>query len=140
MTNDPHTINEAWREAMNRYDFDAIAECFAESCVHDDHGTGQRAEGRAAIHDAYAGFFKAVSELQVEQTAHFSDGDRYAGQWIMSGVHTGDLPGLPATGRTFSIVGSKIAEVRGGEVVHADLYWNMADLLGQLGALPLPPE
>jgi ketosteroid isomerase-like protein len=57
----------------------------------------------------------------------------------MTGVHTGDMPGLPATGRSFRIVGDGVGEVRDGQIVHVTDYWNMADFLGQVGALPPRP-
>ena len=55
------------------------------------------------------------------------------------GVHTGDVPGLSATGRSFRVVGSGVGEVRVGLIVHATEYFNMADLLTQVGILPPPP-
>ena len=56
----------------------------------------------------------------------------------MRGLHTGDLPGMPTTGRSFSVAGAKFTQVRNGEMVSATLYWNMADLLTQMGLLPSP--
>jgi ketosteroid isomerase-like protein len=46
---------------------------------------------------------------------------------------------MPATGRSFSVAGAKFTQVRNGEIVSATLYWNMADLLTQVGVLP-PPQ
>jgi steroid delta-isomerase-like uncharacterized protein len=137
--NDPRTVNDAWRNALNRADPDAVAQCFAPDGVLVDHGTGARAEGRAANRDLAAAFFKAFSDLHIERTGHLTVGSAFAAEWTMRGVHTGDLPGLPATGRSFSVAGAKFAQVHNGEIVSASLYWNMADLLTQVGLLP-PPQ
>ena len=139
MTADPKTVNDAWRDALNRNDPEAVAVCFAEHGVQVDHATGQRTEGRPAIRENAADFFKVFSELHIEQTSHVASGSAFAAEWTMSAVHTGDLPGLPATGRSFAVAGAKFTEVHGGEIVSAVLYWNMADLLTQVGALP-PPQ
>lgn len=138
MTIDPTIVNDAWRDALNRSDPDGVAVCFGEHAVHVDHGTGQTAQGPAAIREIADGFFKAFSDLQIDQTSLLQSGASLAAEWTMKGVHTGDLPGLPATGRSFSVVGAKFAEVRDGEIVSAALYWNMADLLTQVGAFPPP--
>jgi len=103
-----------------------------------DHGTGLRATGRVGNREAAAAFFKAFTDLYIEQTSHLTVGSEFAAEWIMRGVHTGDLPGMPATGRSFSVAGAKFTQVRNGEIVSATLYWNMADLLTQVGLLPPP--
>ena len=136
MTADSKTVNDAWRDALNGNDPEAVAACFAEHGVQVDHATGQRAQGRPAIRENAAGFFKVFSELHIEQTSYVASGAVFAAEWTMSAVHTGDLPGLPATGRSFAVAGAKFTEVDDGEIVSAALYWNMADFLAQVGALP----
>ncbi len=54
----------------------------------------------------------------------------------MTGTHTGDLPDLPATGKSFSIRGATIAEVSAGRIVRAADYWDLATFLRQLGVMP----
>ena len=137
---DAGTVNDAWREALNRHDPDAVAACFAEDGVMVENGTGQRCEGRSSIRETAVGFFNAFSELNIEQTSHLTSGSMFSAEWTMSGVHTGDLPGLPATGRSFSVVGAKFTEVRDGKILSAALYWNMADLLAQVGVLHAPAQ
>jgi ketosteroid isomerase-like protein len=53
----------------------------------------------------------------------------------MTGRHIHDLPGMPATGRTFSVPGSSIADVRDGKITRNRDFWNNHDLLKQLGIL-----
>jgi SnoaL-like polyketide cyclase len=72
-----------------------------------------------------------------KKTRALSDGTWYAAEWVMTGVHTGDVPGLPATGRSFRVVGA--GGVRVGLIVHATEYFNMADLRTQVGILSPPP-
>jgi ketosteroid isomerase-like protein len=63
---------------------------------------------------------------------------RFTKEWIMTGVHTGDMPDLPATGRPFRIVGAGVGRIGDGRIVELTEYWNLADFLGQVGALPRP--
>lgn len=131
---DPRTVVTAWCEAMNRHDPDAVAACFSTGCAFTDHGTGQHTRGREAVREGVAEWLGAISALRIE-VRFLACGPVYAQQWIMHGVHTGDLPGLAATARSFAVHGSGHGEVRGGEIVACDLYWNMADFMTQVDAL-----
>lgn len=47
----------------------------------------------------------AFPNLNFDIQEMLAENDRVAIRWIMSGTHKGDLPMLPATGRSFSIAG-----------------------------------
>lgn len=132
MPADPRTVTRAWCAALNRHDPDAVAACFAADATFTDHGTGQRTQGRTAVRESTEDWLKVVSDLRVEEICFIGSDTYYSRQWIMSGRLTGDLPGLPATGRSFTVHGSGHGEVRNGEIVSATLYWNMADLVDQV--------
>jgi steroid delta-isomerase-like uncharacterized protein len=136
MSTDIKTVVLDWTDAINRHDPDAAAAFYAPDADFTDAGTGQRAQGRDAIRDAFKAFLAMSTDLAIEKTNMLSDGSWFATEWVMTGVHTGDIPGLPATGRSFHVVGAGVGEVRDGLIVHATEYWNMADFLGQVGALP----
>lgn len=136
MSTDIKTVVLDWTDAINRRDPDAAAAFYAPDADFTDAGTGQRAQGRDAIRDAFKAFLAMSTDLTIEKTNILSDGTWFATEWVMTGAHTGDIPGLPATGRSFHVVGAGVGEVRDGLIVHATEYWNMADFLGQVGALP----
>ena len=135
----PVTILLAWTDALNRHDADAAAAYFAPDADLTNAGTGTHAQGRDAIREEFKSYFAMFTDWAVEKTRPLSDGTWYAAEWVMTGVHTGDVPGLPATGRSFRVVGAGVGEVRDGLIVHATEYFNMADLLTQVGILPPPP-
>jgi steroid delta-isomerase-like uncharacterized protein len=136
MSTDIKTVVLDWTDAINRHDPDAAAAFYAPDADFTDVGAGQRAQGRDAIRDVFKAFLAMSADLAIEKTNMLSDGTWFATEWVMTGVHTGDIPGLPATGRSFHVVGAGVGEVRDGLIVHATEYWNMADFLGQVGALP----
>lgn len=133
---DIRTANTAWCDALNAHDPDAVARCFSEDGVFDN--AGQRQEGRGAIRESTAQWLAAIGEFHIEERSFLSSGGAYAKEWTMTGVHVGDMPGLPATGKSFSVQGAGTGEVRDGLIVRATLYWNFADFLAQIGALPAP--
>jgi predicted ester cyclase len=57
---------------------------------------------------------------------------------VGSGVHEGELFGIPATGNEVETDGIAIRRVRAGKIVE---YWSVVDVarvLQQVGALPAP--
>lgn len=136
MTTDPKTVVLNWTDALNHGDLEAAASYLHDDFVFVDTGFGMRIEGLAAWREtAAAGIF---TELNIVKTTFLVDGDTFANEWVMSGVHSGDAPGLPATGRSFRISGAGFGEVRDGRMVRVTEYWNMADFLTQVGVLPPP--
>jgi len=50
------------------------------------------------------------------------------------------IPGVPATGKKFSVRGAAITEFRGGKISRNTNYWNLASMLQQVGVMPGPPQ
>jgi steroid delta-isomerase-like uncharacterized protein len=78
------------------------------------------------------------AKLRIETTNLLVVDDSYTKEWIMTGVHRGDVPGLPATGKPFRIRGCGVGRIRDGRIVEVTEYWNMAEFLIQVGILPRP--
>ena len=57
----------------------------------------------------------------------------------IEGTHTGDLRGMPPTGRHVTFACVAIDRVEGGKIVEEWVYFNVLDLLTQLGVSPPPP-
>jgi steroid delta-isomerase-like uncharacterized protein len=139
VNSDPKSVILGWTDALNRHDPDAAASFWSEDGVFTNIGTGQRAEGRAAIRDNHAATLAMWSEFHIDKATFLvGEGGQFADEWILTGVHTGDAPGLPATGHPFRIRGAAVGEVRNGKIVSNTVYWNMADFLTQIGVLPQP--
>jgi steroid delta-isomerase-like uncharacterized protein len=74
----------------------------------------------------------AFPDLRFDIQEMIAEKDRVVSSWIMSGTHSGDLPQLPATGRTFSITGMTIYYFAAGKVCG---HWQAYDRLGFLGQI-----
>jgi predicted ester cyclase len=57
----------------------------------------------------------------------------------MTGTQQGDMPGMPATKKRFSVRGATILETERGLIRRCRDYWDMAAFLKQLGFIPTPP-
>jgi len=88
------------------------------------------------IKDFIKATFVWSPDLKFELKSFFSAGGRTASEWVMAGTHAGELPGIPATGKRFSVRGASIEELRGDKISrHAD-YYNLVSFLQQVGLLP----
>ena len=117
----PKNLVQAWVEAFNRADVEALAAFYAEDAVN--HQVVQSPlEGRVAIRQMFAdGFARAKMHCIVENL--FQDGE-----WAM--LEWRDPLGLRGCG-FFKVVGGKIVFQRG--------YFDQLSFLRQQG-LPLPKE
>jgi Ketosteroid isomerase-related protein len=139
MNTDPKALVLDWTDALNRRDPDAAAGYLAEDCTFTNIGTGQHFVGRDPVREDFVALLAMYSEMRIEKTTFLCTSDgHFATEWIMTGVHTGDAPGLPATGKPFRISGAGVGEIRDGKLARITEYWNMAEFLIQVGVLPPP--
>jgi steroid delta-isomerase-like uncharacterized protein len=82
---------------------------------------------------------EAFPDGRVTTERAFSDGRMAAVSWVWTGTHTGDMPGLPATGKKVRLPGISLVRVRDGKFAE---IWDQSDqltFLVQLGVIHLPP-
>jgi predicted ester cyclase len=68
-----------------------------------------------------------------------SDGDRFASRTTVTGTNTGDLMGMPATGKRISVEAVDIGRIEDGQAKERWGGLNMYSMLMQLGVIPEPP-
>jgi steroid delta-isomerase-like uncharacterized protein len=90
--------------------------------------------GHEAILARKGAGFAAMPDLTITPTKRLVHGDQLTVEWVATGTHKHDYPGLPATGRAFSIPGVTVVVRRNGKIVRESLYYNMAEVQRQLGA------
>ena len=78
-----------------------------------------------------------ISEAAFIETV-LTDGDRFASRTTVTGTHTGDLMGMPATGKRISVEAVDIGRVHDGQAAERWGGLNMYALLTQLGVIPAP--
>lgn len=122
-------------EGFNRGDLAVIDEIVAPEFVEHQRGAHGGIDGVKGTID----FLRAAHPdlvLKIEDTAVASD--TIWARLRCTGTQTGALPGLPATGKPFTIDVMDICRAENGKLVE---HWGVADQLGlleQIGALPSP--
>jgi steroid delta-isomerase-like uncharacterized protein len=88
--------------------------------------------GREAIMQRKSAGFAAMPDVKITVTRRIVRGDQLTVEWVATGTHTADYPGLPASGRTFSIPGVTVVVRKNGKIIRESLYYDMHEVHRQL--------
>ena len=127
-----HALNDMW----NSQDIDRLPSFYAPDVEHEDVTSGVKLHGLSALRTLFIEAWEGMPDVRTKIGRIISQGNRLAWEWTMSATHAGDFPNLPATGRTFTIEGVSILEVKDGLVKSQRDFYDQASFLRQVGALP----
>jgi steroid delta-isomerase-like uncharacterized protein len=125
-------------ERFNARDLEGYLEIYDENTTL--HGYSEKPLTKAEITGFYANLLGALSDttLDIEQLIEDEDTNTIAARFTLHGTHTGNLSGVPATGRPVAQVGMTFMRFKDGRIIER---WSVADSLGvlvQIGAFPQP--
>jgi steroid delta-isomerase-like uncharacterized protein len=129
-----HALVE-WADAWSAHDAKGVAALFTDDCVYEDIPLKAVNHGTDELIAFAEGAFGAFPDFGIKLTSQFATADWAGAEWTMTGTHKGDLPGLPATAKQFELRGGSILELREGKITRCTDYWDMADLLRQVGVM-----
>ena len=123
-------------EILNEKNLDRADEIMAQDYV--DHGAmpGQ-APGLQGSKSKWSMWVAAVPDLRVRAEDMFAEGDRVAVRWTAKGTQSGNLLGIPASGRSFRFTGMSVFRVAAGKIAEQWEEWDKLDLMQQLGVVPV---
>src|SRR6266849_527400 len=124
---DEHLANQS------QGNLDQLQNDYAEHAVVEDSMYPRPFVGREAILARKSAGMTAIPGLQITVTRRVVQGNQLTVEWLASGTHTGDYPGLAATGRAFSIPGVTVVVRQHGKIVRESLYYAMEEVRRQLG-------
>jgi steroid delta-isomerase-like uncharacterized protein len=101
--------------------------------------TGGVLEGRAEIERIYRLWFTAFPDLSATVSDVVIDGDHVVVLREISGTHTGDFFGLPATGRKVQAAGAFVYRMHDGLIEHERRILDFTGVLVQVGVLKAKP-
>ncbi len=105
---------------------------YAEHAVVEDSMHAQPFVGRTAIMTRKNLILAAASDAAITVTNRIVHGNQVTAEWVATGSHTGDLPGLPASGRPFTLRGVTVVIRHDGKIVREALYYDVGELHRQL--------
>jgi steroid delta-isomerase-like uncharacterized protein len=109
---------EAFAEAYNRHDIEALLALMTEDGVFDmaagPEACGQRHQGREALRSSLAWAWHHWPDARWEEAVHVVSGDRGFSEWVFRGTDS--------EGRVTEVRGVDLFELRDGLIARKDSY------------------
>ncbi len=107
-----------------------------DDVVIEDVPFGMVMKGKDGVKQGYAGFIAAAPDFKIEPKSWVTNDRSFAVELMFTGTQKGDFPGLPATGKRFSVRGCSFGEFENGKIKGRRDYWDSASLAKQLTGEP----
>ena len=133
---EPKLLLQTWIDAFQRWDLDAVVECYADDAVNFQVAAGDPAVGIEQIRIDTAEFFQGFPDAWSRVDNLLGDGDWAAWEWLGGGTFAGEFYGNQPTGKTFEIRGCGFFNFRDGKIVYQRGYWDKLSWFKQVG-LPI---
>ena len=128
-----HQLADRYVEMINKHDPDAVDLFVAEDYVNHNAFV---ADGREANRQFWTAFFAGLPDVRVTMEDLVVSGDRVVGRFVYRGTHTGDLMGIPASGKPVEMRSIDIWRMQDGMFVEHWDELNLLQVFQQIGALP----
>jgi steroid delta-isomerase-like uncharacterized protein len=134
-------VRRVLEEFWHNGDESVLDELFATDYVNHELSNPEvrgREEYKQWAKGARAMWNGGLSDWRITIEDLVAEGDKVVKRFVLRGTHTGDLFGVPATGKPIEMRGASLYRITNGQV--REIYWNY-DLYGlaqQIGALPAP--
>lgn len=115
-------------EAVNSHNIEQMLTLLTDDVVIEDIPLGMVMRGKDAVKQGYTSFIAAAPDYKVEPKSWVTNDRSFAIEVILSGTQKGDFPGVPATGKRFSIRGCAFGEFENGKIKGRRDYWDLASL------------
>ena len=92
-------------------------------------------EGAKQVVILYRNAFPDIHFTIDEQIA---EGEKVLTRWTAHGTHQGELQGLPATGKSSTVLGIAIDRIVNGKIVESWGLFDYFSMMQQLGVIPMP--
>ena len=90
-----------------------------------------KAQAMPWLYNTFAGHQMTITDLIAEK-------DKVVARLATSGKHSGELEGIPPTGKEWTNTGVYFIRLSEGQIVECDALFDMPNLLKQLGAKIVP--
>jgi steroid delta-isomerase-like uncharacterized protein len=134
-TNNNDNLLNQITEAENSHDVEKLIALVTDDVVIEDVPFvpfGMVMKGKDGVRQGYAFFFEAAPDYKIEPKSWVTRDKSFASEWVLTATQKGDFPGIPASGKRFSIRGCSFGEFENGKLKRKSDYWDYASLKNQL--------
>jgi steroid delta-isomerase-like uncharacterized protein len=132
-------IESVYLEARNTPNLELLDSIYVQDVIV--HGSsGPDILGLDALKVDYQVSHTGFPDFRMQIDEAFWSEDRLVLFWTVQGTHTGHLLGVPPTSRSVTLSGVAIDRIEAGLIVEEWVYFNLLDLMEQLGMQVVPGE
>ena len=136
MSEQQATVERMFDRIINAGDLDVADELFAADFV--DHGPMGEMHGVDTFKQLVQMWCAAVPDVHCTVENWFESGEMAGWNIRVTGTHTGEMMGIPATGKRFEYVTPNIGRFENGKAVEHWADQGMFQFLTQIGVLEQP--
>ena len=129
-------VLEMWNEA----NVSIVDEVYASEIVRHDCGVPEDIVGLENAKNHLKNLFNAFPDLNLTVDDMIVEGNKMAQRWTMTGTNTGSMGDMPPTGKSVEFSGISIAYFVNGKAVEIWDFYNVLDMMSQLGFTLTPPQ
>ena len=128
-------VRRFYDEFFNKGNLQIVKELHTPDYQHHDPDAPDPGGGAEGYIKRNSIFLEAFPDRRLTIEDQVADGDKVATRITMRATHTGNLPGIPATGRKVTIVSMHMCRISDRRIAEE---WELFDALGMLRQLGAP--
>jgi len=129
-------VRRLFEDVWNKGSMPVADELFAPTYAHHDSSTPDVGRGPESEKKRATLYRTAFPDVRFTIEDLIAEGETVTARWSCRGTHKGDLNGIAATGKQFSITGVSNARFTNGKMVEGWVNWDALGLMQQLGVVP----
>ena len=126
-------------EVWNNQNLGAADELFTANHVYHDTLMPDLSKGPEGVRQRRSVYLAAMPDAKVVLHHVVAQGAIAAGDWTYTGTNSGEILGMPPTGRSASITGSHFFRFEGDKIAETWTWPDNLGLLQQLGLVTIGP-
>jgi steroid delta-isomerase-like uncharacterized protein len=128
-----------FNEAFNAGDLDGAVAVFAPNAVVHNSGAPDplNLEGFGQLAGIFLAAFPGGKHTIDDM---IGEGDKVVARITYRGIHTGDLMGIPPTGKHVTVSAMTIDQIANGKIVETWRLFDQMGMMQQLGLIPAPGQ
>lgn len=124
-------LEDPWRGKL-----DDVLELVGDDYLGHAPGLPEPIRGKDGFREFANSYLKAFPDGSITVDAQIAEGEFVATRWTARGTNTGELMGMPATGKQVTVEGMTYSRIADGELREGWLSWDSLSMMQQLGAVP----
>jgi len=127
-------LRRTFGEGTSQGDLSVFDELLAPNYVNHSLPAG------VSLKQAISMFRAGFPDLRVTIEDQMAEGDKVVTRGYSTGTHTGELQGIPPTGKQVKVPFIEITRVENGKMVESWVQSDQLGLMQQLGVIPAPEQ